>query len=224
MLRDLVLPLFPKQSIIARPMIHVAIVEDDHDIRRTLALIIDGTPGFTCQFDYTDCESAIPEILKYKPDVVLMDINLPGMSGIEGVKKLKAKVPTLDIIMLTIQVDDHSVFESICAGATGYMIKSTPPANLLQAIQEVHAGGAPMSANIARKVLGSFKRNSESPLSDRETEILRLLCEGQNYKGIAETLFVSGHTVRSHIKNIYRKLHVNSRAEAVKKAIRDKLV
>lgn len=205
-------------------MIHVAIVEDDHDIRRTLALIIDGTPGFSCQFDYTDCETAVPGILKYRPDVVLMDINLPGMSGIEGVKKLKAKLPDLDIIMLTIQVDDHSVFESICAGATGYMIKSTPPASLLQAIQEVHEGGAPMSANIARKVLGSFKRSAESPLSDRETEILRLLCEGQNYKGIAEAIFVSGHTVRSHIKNIYRKLHVNSRAEAVKKAIRDKLV
>jgi len=205
-------------------MIHVAIVEDDHDIRRTLALIIDGTPGFSCQFDYMDCESAIPEILKYKPDVILMDINLPGMTGIEGVKKLKEKMPNLDIIMLTIQVDDHSIFESICAGATGYMIKSTPPVNLLQAIQEVHAGGAPMSANIARKVLGSFRRSSHSPLSDRETEILRHLCEGQNYKGIAEKLFVSGHTVRSHIKNIYKKLHVNSRAEAVKKAIRDKLI
>ncbi|MEM8891968.1 MAG: response regulator transcription factor, partial [Bacteroidota bacterium] len=169
-------------------------------------------------------ESAIPEILKYKPDVVLMDINLPGMSGIEGVKKLKAQQPDLDIIMLTIQVDDHSVFESICAGATGYMIKSTPPAALLQAIEEVNKGGAPMSANIARKVLGSFRRSSDSPLSDRETEILRLLCEGQNYKSIAEALFVSGHTVRSHIKNIYKKLHVNSRAEAVKKAMRDKLV
>ena len=205
-------------------MIHVAIVEDDHDIRRTLALIIDGTPGFSCQFDYSDCESAIPEILKYKPDVVLMDINLPGISGIEGVKKLKAQRPDLDIIMLTIQVDDHSVFESICAGATGYMIKSTPPAALLQAIEEVNKGGAPMSANIARKVLGSFRRSSDSPLSERETEILRLLCEGQNYKRIAEALFVSGHTVRSHIKNIYKKLHVNSRAEAVKKAMRDKLV
>lgn len=205
-------------------MIHVAIVEDDHDIRRTLALIIDGTPGFSCQFDYVDCETALPEILKYKPDVVLMDINLPGMSGIEGVKKLKAQMPNLDVIMLTIQVDDHSVFESICAGATGYMLKSTPPAALLQAIEEVNKGGAPMSASIARKVLGSFRRSSQSPLSERETEILRLLCEGQNYKGIAEQLFVSGHTVRSHIKNIYKKLHVNSRAEAVKKAMRDKLV
>ena len=140
-------------------MIHVAIVEDDHDIRRTLALIIDGTPGFSCQFDYMDCESALPDILKYKPDVVLMDINLPGMSGIEGVKKLKAQRPNLDIIMLTIQVDDHSVFESICAGATGYMLKSTPPAALLQAIEEVSKGGAPMSASIARKVLGTFRRS-----------------------------------------------------------------
>ncbi|MCL4167024.1 UNVERIFIED_CONTAM: hypothetical protein GTU68_038340 [Idotea baltica] len=153
-----------------------------------------------------------------------MDINLPGMSGIEGVKLLKEQKPDLDIIMLTVQVDDHSVFESICSGATGYMLKDTPPATLLNAIKEVTEGGAPMNTLIARKVLGSFKRNGSSPLTDRETEVLRQLCDGQNYKVIAEALFVSGHTVRTHIKNIYKKLHVNSRAEAVKKALRDKLI
>ena len=205
-------------------MIHVAIVEDDHDIRQTLALIIEGTPGYSCAKAYEDCESAIDELLSYRPDVVLMDINLPGMSGIEGVKKLKEGLPDLDILMLTIQVDDQSVFNSLRAGAAGYLMKDTPPASLLNAIKEVTEGGAPMSANIARKVLQSFRTAPKSPLSDRETEILRQLCDGQNYKVIAENLFVSGHTVRTHIKNIYKKLHVNSRAEAVKKALKDKLV
>lgn len=205
-------------------MIHVAIVEDDHDIRRTLALLIDSTPGFSCELDFVDCESAIPAIVDYKPDVVLMDINLPGMTGIEGVKKLKQQLPELDILMLTIQDDDHSVFESLCMGATGYLIKNTPPGILLKAIEEVHEGGAPMSANIARKVLTSFKRSTDSPLTDREREILTLLCEGLTYRDIAEKLFVSGNTVQTHIKNIYKKLEVNSRAEAVRKAMRDKLV
>lgn len=205
-------------------MIHVAIVEDDHDIRQSLALIIDGTPGFVCQHAYQDCESALSGILDHRPDVVLMDINLPGMSGIEGVKQLKAKLEDTDFIMLTIQVDDHSVFESICSGATGYLLKNTPPAAILRAITEVREGGSPMSTNIARKVLTSFRRPVESPLSERETEILRQLCDGHNYKVIAESLFVSGHTVRTHIKNIYQKLHVNSRAEAVRRALKDKLV
>lgn len=205
-------------------MIHVAIVEDDHDIRQTLALIIDGTPGYICEHAYEDCETAIGGIQQHKPDVVLMDINLPGMTGIDGVKKLKVKMPDLDVIMLTIQVDDHSVFESICAGATGYLIKSTPPAQLLHAIKEVSEGGSPMSTQIARKVLQSFRRSTDSVLTDRETEILRELCDGQNYKVIAEKLFVSGHTVRTHIKNIYKKLHVNSRAEAVRRALKDKLI
>ena len=205
-------------------MIHVAIVEDDHDIRQTLALIIDGTPGYSCEKTYEDCESALEDIISYRPDVVLMDINLPGISGIEGVKKLKESLPDLDIIMLTIQVDDHSVFESLRAGAAGYLMKDTPPVSLLNAIKEVNEGGAPMSTNIARKVLKSFHTATQSPLSDRETEILRQLCDGQNYKVIAEHLCVSGHTVRTHIKNIYKKLHVNSRAEAVKKALKDKLI
>lgn len=205
-------------------MIHVAIIEDDNEIRTTLALIIDGTPGFSCMFSYSDCETGIPEIIKHKPDVVLMDINLPGMTGIEGVKKLRNAPIDIDIIMLTIQSDDQSIFDSLCAGATGYLIKDTPPSRLLDAITEVKAGGSPMSASIARKVLSSFHRTTDTQLSERETEILRLLCDGQNYKAIAEKLFISGHTVRSHIKNIYQKLHVNSRAEAVRKALKDKLV
>lgn len=205
-------------------MIHVAIVEDDRDIRQTLGLIIDGSPGFSCQYMYESCEDALKEIPKIKPDVVLMDINLPGMTGIEGTVKLKAKMPDLDILMLTIKTDNASIFDSLCAGATGYLLKHTPPVDLLHAITEVKSGGSPMSAVIARKVLTSFQRSSTSPLSQRETEILKHLCDGLTYTTIAEKLFVSGHTVRSHIKNIYSKLHVNSRAEAVRKAMKDKLV
>ena len=205
-------------------MIHVAIVEDDLDIQRALALIIDGTPGFSCQLAFDNCEEAIPKIIDFKPDVVLMDINLPGMSGIEGVLKLKQKLSDLDIIMLTIRTDEASVFESLRAGATGYMMKNTPPGQLLKAIEDVTQGGAPMSMNIARKVLSSFHSNEPSPLTDRETEILRLLCKGMHYKEIADQLFVSGHTVRSHIKNIYQKLHVNSRAEMVEKALKNRLI
>lgn len=205
-------------------MIHVSIVEDDRDIQRTLALIIDGTPGFSCSHTYNDGESAIPGNLKHKPDVVLMDINLPGISGIECVKALKVKRPEMDILMLTGRSDEQSIFDSLCAGATGYLLKNTPPANLLAAIKEVHEGGAPMSMEIARKVLKSFQPSPQTPLTDRETDILGKLCDGENYKSIAESLFISGHTVRTHIKNIYSKLHVNSRAEAVKKAIRNKLI
>lgn len=205
-------------------MIHVAIVEDDRDIRQTLALIIDGSPGFTCQYQYEDCETAVQDIPKIRPDVVLMDINLPGMTGIEGTAKLKAKMPDLDILMLTIKTDNSSVFDSLCAGATGYLLKHTAPVDLLRAITEVKEGGSPMSSVIARKVLTSFQRTATSPLTTRETEILSRLCDGQTYTTIAEELFVSGHTVRSHIKNIYAKLHVNSRAEAVSKALKDKLV
>lgn len=205
-------------------MIHVAIVEDDLDIQRTLALIIDGTPEFRCERTYNDCETAIPDILTYRPDVVLMDINLPGISGIEGVKQLRGALPELSILMLTVQLDDRSVFDSLCAGATGYLLKHTPPLQLLEAIKEVHNGGAPMSMQIARKVLQSFHEPVHSPLTERETQILRRLCEGENYKTIAAALHVSGHTVRSHIKNIYSKLHVHSRAEAVRKAYKNRLI
>ncbi|MEM6722420.1 MAG: response regulator transcription factor [Bacteroidota bacterium] len=206
------------------PDIHVAIVEDDSEIRNTLALIIDGTPGFHCQYQFNDCETAMAQIPEIYVQVWLMDINLPGISGIEGVRRLKPNFPDLDFIMLTINQDDDSIFDALRAGASGYLLKDTPPTELLRSIREVVKGGAPMSASIAIRVVQSFRQFSESPLSDRETEILKLLCEGQNYRSIADLLFVSPHTIRTHIKNIYRKLHVNSRAEAVKKAIDDRLI
>lgn len=206
-------------------IIHVAIVEDDDEIRQTLALIINGTPGYHCKHTFIDCESAIKELPNLYVNVVLMDIELPGISGIQGVKKLKVIMPDTDFIMLTIKQDDTSIFDSLCAGASGYLMKDTPPSDLLKSITEVSQGGAPMSTNIARKVILSFKKDTPpSPLSERETEILQHLCDGLNYRAIAEKLFLSAHTVKSHIKNIYRKLHVNSRAEAVSKAIKDKLL
>lgn len=204
--------------------IDVALVEDDTELRQTFALIIDGTPGFSCKRSFGDCESALPALLAAPPDVLLMDIQLPGMSGVEGVAQLRKQLPELDILMLTVQVDADSVFDSLCAGANGYLVKDTPPARLLDAIREVREGGSPMSGQIARKVVASFHRKVESPLSERETEILRRLCDGQSYSVIAEGLFISGHTVRTHIKNIYHKLHVNSRAQAVNKALKDRLI
>ncbi|MEM8907363.1 MAG: response regulator transcription factor [Bacteroidota bacterium] len=208
----------------SREIIHVAIVEDDDEIRQTLALIINGTPGYYCKHTFIDCESAIKELPNLYVNVVLMDIELPGITGIEGIRQLKPQLPNTDFIMLTIKQDDESIFTSLRVGASGYLAKDTPPTDLLKAIREVYEGGAPMSTRIAKKVILSFQNVAPSPLSDRETEILKLLCEGLNYRSIADQIFLSAHTVKSHIKNIYRKLHVHSRAEAVRKAIKDRLV
>lgn len=204
--------------------ISVAIVEDDDEIRGLLEMLIDRSPGFTCKLVFRDCESAIEAIKKDLPEVVLMDVELPGMNGIDGVKILKESVPGTDFIMLTIRDDDETVFQSLAAGATGYLLKDTTPSQLLSSIREVHQGGSPMTSGIARKVTRYFQPKSKSPLTERETEILEELCKGQNYSSIADQFYISGHTVRAHIKNIYRKLHVNSRAEAVSKAIKDRLV
>ena len=204
--------------------IHVAIVEDDHEIRQTLALIIDGTPGFWCKHTFEDCEEALKTLPGVYINVVLMDVELPGINGIQGVRKLKPQMPDTDFIMLTIKQDNETVFASICAGASGYLMKDTPPTELLKAIEEARKGGAPMSANIARRIVQSFHQIKKSPLSDRETEVLKLLSQGMNYRSVAKQLFLSPHTVKTHIKNIYQKLHVNSRGAAVRKAIEDKLI
>jgi len=204
--------------------IQVAIVEDDTEIRQTLALIIDGTPGFNCKLTYANGFDAFEALQKHYVEVVLMDIEMPKMNGIDCIRKLKPLKPTIDFLMLTIKQDDESIFDSIYAGASGYLLKDTPPVRLLEAIREIKNGGAPMSTSIARKVIQSFHQVKASPLSDRETEILRYLAGGENYKSIANQLFISPHTVKTHIKNIYDKLHVHSRAEAVRKAIEDRLI
>ena len=204
--------------------INVSLIEDDADIRRGLALLLNNTPGFRCAAAYGDCECALRALPENPPEVLLMDIQLPGMSGIEGVRRLKKILPALDIIMLTIHEDDKRVFASLCAGACGYLVKTTPPAKILAAIREVHGGGAPMSANIARLVIQSFQTSSTPNLSPREQEILALLCQGGSYKMIADALYLSKGTVHSHLKKIYKKLEVNSMTEAVAKAHQERLV
>lgn len=205
-------------------LIFVSIVEDDEEIRENLALLINETPGFNCIGDYGDCESALEDIPQNLPDIVLMDITLPGMTGIEGIKILKKSYPDIDIIVLTMHDNDQYVFDSLCAGASGYLIKDTSPVKVLDAIKEAFAGGAPMSTKIARMVVGSFKTKPSPDLTPRESEVLSLLCEGMSYKMIAEDLFISEETVRRHIKSIYKKLEVHSKSEAVAKAFKDKLV
>ena len=207
-------------------MISVAIVDDKRDVREGLKIILDMEEGFRCVGVFRDAESAIDEMKKFNPDVVLMDIGLPKMSGIECVRVLKEQNPALDIIMLTVFADDESVFQSLQAGAYGYLTKNTFPSKLLSAIKEVNNGGSPMSSGIARRVVTSFNnfRSTEAPLTRREKDVLQLLCEGKSYRVIANQLFVSTNTVRFHLKNIYKKLHVNSKCEAVIKASREGIV
>lgn len=205
-------------------ILEVAIVEDDEDIRNLLKILIGNTPGYSCSETFPDAESALETLPELAPKVVLMDIELPGITGVECVRRLKAKMEETDFVMLTNQMDEDSIFQSLRAGASGYLLKDTPPAKLLEGIATVVEGGAPISPSIARKVTAFFRPARAHDLTAREAEILKLLCAGKNYSTIAEELFISGHTVRAHIKNIYSKLHVNSRGEAVSKAIKDRIV
>jgi DNA-binding NarL/FixJ family response regulator len=204
-------------------MINVAIVEDEDNVRKGLAALINGSEGFRCVLTYSSAEKALPELLKNSPNVVLMDLNLPGMSGIECIRRLKARQPALPIMVLTVYEDDDKIFESLRAGASGYLLKKTPPAKLLEAILDLQNGGSPMSSSIARKVvqtlqaMGPSSKEAEN-LSKREHEILAYLAKGYRYKEIADALFISIETVRTHLHNIYEKLHVRSRSEAVLKA------
>ncbi len=202
--------------------IDVAIVEDHDDIREGLAALINGAEGFRCVATYANAETALEELPELEPDVVLMDIGLPGISGIECIPILKAQHPQMQIMMLTIYEDDDKIFNSLKAGATGYILKKTPPAQLLQAIHDLHNGGSPMSSQIARKVVQTFQSlhapsPTAEPLSKREQEILSYLAKGHLYKEIAATLHLSVETVRTHLRNIYEKLHVRTRTEAVVK-------
>ena len=198
----------------------VAIVEDDPRIREELTKLIDHADAFCCAGAYSDAETALSEIPGQKPDVVLMDINLPGISGIECVRRLKATCPTVQIVMLTVYDEVGQLFQSLMAGACGYLLKRTPSGKLLEAITEARMGGAPMTRKIARKVVQYFHQlGVTSPeaatLSRREQETLALLAEGFRYKEIADKMGISFNTVREYVHSIYRKLHVTSRTEAV---------
>ncbi len=212
-------------------MINVAIIEDNSTIREGLASLINGTDGFKCIGSFGDAESFLNQLNLITPDVVLMDIGLPGMNGIEAVKKATIKNPDLNILMLTIYEESEFVFDALCAGACGYLVKKTPPAKLLEAIKDANDGGSPMSSRIARQVITAFKEGQNIftteknyDLSEREISVLNLLADGYNYQEIADTLFISVDTVRHHIRNIYKKLHVHSQSEAVAKAIRKKII
>jgi len=210
--------------------IRVAIFEDNRNLRQGLTQLIDGSPGFKCVGAFANCNQLLERMEESKPDVVLMDIQMPGISGIEAVGKLKENFPDVKILMETIFEDNEKIFDSICNGAEGYILKSTPPVLILAAIKEIYEGGAPMTPSIASKVLKMFKsKESAGPgesfdLTTREHEILKCLVEGMSFKMIAATCFISIETVSGHIKNIYKKLQVHSKSEAVAKAIRGKIV
>lgn len=202
--------------------IKIAIAEDVEDIRNGLHLIINHTEGFECGCVCSNGSEALQLMPQYKPDVVLMDINMPGVNGVEAVRILKPKLPGTQFMMCTVYEEDEHIFESLKAGATGYILKKTPPSKLLDAIQDIYNGGSPMSSTIARKVLSSFNDNTiKQPidsLSLREKEILQQLSRGMQYKMIADALSLSTETVRTHIRNIYEKLQVHSKEDAIRKA------
>jgi DNA-binding NarL/FixJ family response regulator len=208
--------------------ISVVIVEDDTQIREGISVLIQSTEGFELRGAFEDCKSALKNLENILPDVFLMDISMPGLSGIECTAKIKSTYPTANIIMLTVYEDDVKIFDSLRAGASGYILKRTPLDQILEAIKDVQSGGAPMTPSIAKRVLNFFNdtgnKLKEYNLTQRENEILNELVNGLSYKKIAETLFISLDTVRSHIKNIYQKLQVSSKSEAVVKALKEKLI
>jgi len=213
----------------ALPLLKIAVVEDLRILRDGYRALIDGTEGYTCAATYRTMEEMLDQMRSLLPDVVLVDIGLPGMSGIQGVRVLKERFPDLVIVMLTVYDDDDRIFEALCAGACGYLLKKTPAARLLESIREAHEGGAPMSPEIARRVVGLFRHfrppeHADYRLTPHELRLLKLLVEGHNYKTAAAQLGVSINTVCFHIKQVYEKLHVHSKSEAVAKALRARLI
>ena len=212
-----------------RPPIRIAVIEDLRILREGFRALIDGTEGYACAGAYRTMEEALERIGAGAPEVALVDIGLPGMSGIEGIEALKSRVPGIVVVMLTVYDDDDRIFSALCAGACGYLLKKTPPARLLEAVREALEGGAPMSPEIARRVVALFRevrppRQSDYHLTAHETRLLKLLVEGHNYKTAAVELGITFNTVCFHIKQIYQKLHVHSKSEAVVKALRHRLI
>ena len=212
-----------------RDTLRVGIVEDDRPFRESVRMLISGTPGFTCVGAWRSLEDALGSRAGEEPDVMLLDIQLPGTQGDQGVESLRRKFPSALVLMLTAHADDEKIFASLCRGACGYLLKGTPPAMLLQAIREAADGGSPMSPVIARKVVTLVRRTAvEVPLgedlTERETQVLALLADGKSYQAAADDLGISINTLRNYIRSIYEKLQVHSRSEAVGKAIRGRLI
>ena len=207
----------------------VWIVEDRQDFREAVHNLLSGQSGISCSHALASCEELFAALNEtFAPEVILMDIGLPGMSGIEGVKRLKTIAPSTQVIMLTIHEDNDRIFEAICAGASGYLLKTTPAAKIIESIEEVRRGGAAMTPQVARRILNIFTQlrapRWDYQLTEREREILNLLVEGKTKQQIADALFLSFHTIDTHLRNTYTKLHVNSRSDAVAKAVKERLV
>jgi len=211
-------------------MIKVLIYEDITELRDGLTMLINGSDGFEVVGAYRNCDNVMGEVNAFRPDVILMDIDMPGTTGLEGLHKVREVNQEVKILMLTVFDDNDHVFQAISNGANGYLLKKTPPARLLEYITEAHTGGAPMTSSIATQVLKMFsgmhgnKKDEDFNLTERERQVLQLLVDGYSYKMIAAEKFIAIDTVRSHIKKIYEKLQVNSKSEAVAKAYKNKIV
>jgi DNA-binding NarL/FixJ family response regulator len=212
----------------SKDLIRVSILDDDKEFRELISTTIKNSNGFVCAGLYSSCDEAMKKIEDDIPDILLLDIAMPYKSGIQSLKEIKQKYPSVEVLMLTVLSDNDKIFESVRNGAVGYILKKSPSDKLLEAINEAYEGGAPFPGEIARKVLQyfktPFKNSTQSELSDREREVLEALIDGHGTKAIADKLFVSINTIRFHLRNIYNKLHVNSRTEAVAKALKNKII
>ena len=214
--------------------IRVAVFEDNKLVRDSFEAILNGTDGFICSGSFSSCNNLIHDVKRSQPDVILMDIEMNGLNGIDATRKINQEFPIVKILIQTVFEDDDKIFSAICAGASGYMLKKTSPAKLIEATREVYEGGAPMSPGVATKVLYLFQKfvpsqqksatDESSNLSKREKEILLLMMEGDNYHIIAEKCFLSYDTVRTHVRSIYKKLHVTSVNQAIVKAFKQRLI
>jgi len=212
-----------------RPAVRVVIIEDLREVRDGLTRLVDSTSGFQCTGSYRTMEAALTGMFLSRPDVILTDIGLPGIDGIEGTRLLRERFPAVPILALSVYDDDDKVFDAICAGASGYLLKNTAPARLIESLREVVDGGAPMSPDVARRVVRVFREyrpraHASYHLTPHETALLKLMVDGHHYKTAARALGISTSTVSFHLKNIYEKLQVHSKTEAVAKALRERLI
>ena len=217
------------QAMAKEVTIRIVIIEDERDIRESLAALINGTSGFRCVAKYGAMETALAGVAKDGPDLILTDLGLPGISGVEGIERLRKIFPDTPLLVLTVYDNDDQIFAALCNGANGYLLKNTAPARLLDALQEAADGGSPMSPSIASRVIKLFREfrpsdNADYRLTPQETQLLKLLVEGHHKKTAAREMDISIHTVSFHLKNIYEKLQVHSKTEAVAKALREKVV